>query len=141
MRMLLLHPTDDSAVNFHYSFALESKKNRVLGTPMQTADIDTMRMRPACERLICGCILVVRSLREAPGEAGAAAGHAVAAARDTDCNSATAGALWGLTGAAIRSTWAGPVGHSLAGFAWQGPEDPVARTVAFACDNDNRRAA
>jgi ADP-ribosylglycohydrolase len=80
--------------------------------------------------------LVVWALCSAAGDFGAAIGEAVAAGWDTDCNGATVGGLFGLTGAAIPEAWtrpwAGRVGLSLAGHAELELEELVDRTVAVA---------
>ena len=66
----------------------------------------------------------------------AAIGEAVAAGWDTDCNGATVGGLWGLTGGEIPSHWTDPwrdrVGVTLAGEGEMALADLVARTVAVA---------
>jgi ADP-ribosylglycohydrolase len=89
--------------------------------------------------------LVVWALCAADGDFSAAIGNAVAAGWDTNCNGATVGGLFGLTGAAIPDAWtkpwAGRVGVSLAGFSELRLEDLVARTIAVACDIEGRRAA
>ena len=80
--------------------------------------------------------LVVWALCSADGEFGAAIGNAVAAGLDTDCNGATAGGLFGLTGAAIPDSWTRPwqgrIGVGLAGFTELTLDEVVARTVAVA---------
>ncbi len=61
-------------------------------------------------------------------------GEAVAAGWDTDCNGATVGALWGLTGQPIPEAWSTPwggrVGCTLAGIGELQLDDLVSRTVA-----------
>ena len=80
--------------------------------------------------------LVVWALRSAGGDFGAAIGDAVAAGWDTDCNGATVGGLFGLTGRTVPEEWTRPwsgrIGVSLAGFAELSLDDLVARTVAVA---------
>ena len=80
--------------------------------------------------------LVVWALCSADGDFGAAIGDAVAAGWDTDCNGATVGGLFGLTGAPIPDTWtqpwAGRIGVSLAGCNELHIDDVVDRTVAVA---------
>ncbi len=80
--------------------------------------------------------LVVWALFAAQGDFAAAVGNAVAGGWDTDCNGATVGGLFGLTGAPIPRTWtapwAGRVGLSLAGHAEVSLDDLVARTVVVA---------
>ena len=80
--------------------------------------------------------LVVWALSSANGDFGAAIGNAVAGGWDTDCNGATVGGLFGLSGAPIPSTWtsawAGRIGVSLAGFSELTLDDVVARTVKVA---------
>jgi ADP-ribosylglycohydrolase len=86
--------------------------------------------------------LVVWSLYSHLDDFGAAIGEVVAAGLDTDCNGATVGALWGLTGkpipAAWTKKWAGRVGVTLAGFDELPLETLVARTVAVAEKLANR---
>ncbi len=80
--------------------------------------------------------LVVWALASANGDFGAAIGNAVAAGWDTDCNGATVGGLFGLSGAEIPDTWtrpwAGRVGFSLAGCAELALDELVERTTAVA---------
>ena len=80
--------------------------------------------------------LVVWALCSAEGDFGAAIGDAVAAGWDTDCNGATVGGLFGLTGAAIHDEWTQPwdgrIGLSLAGYTELQVTEVVARTVAVA---------
>jgi ADP-ribosylglycohydrolase len=80
--------------------------------------------------------LVVWALCAADGDFGTAIGDAVAAGWDTDCNGATVGGLFGLTGRPIPEAWTRPwsgrIGVSLAGFAELELDDVVARTVAVA---------
>jgi ADP-ribosylglycohydrolase len=78
--------------------------------------------------------LAVWALCSADGDFGAAIGEAVAAGWDTDCNGATVGGLFGLTGAPIPEAWtrpwAGRVGLGLAGHAELDLDELVERTVA-----------
>ena len=80
--------------------------------------------------------LVVWALCSTQGDFGAAIGEAVAAGWDTDCNGATVGGLFGLTGAAIPEAWtrpwAGRVGLGLAGHAELELDQLVDRTVEVA---------
>jgi ADP-ribosylglycohydrolase len=80
--------------------------------------------------------LVVWALCAAEGDFGTAIGDAVAAGWDTDCNGATVGGLFGLTGRAIPSEWIEPwngrIGFSLAGYSELSLEDVVGRTVEVA---------
>lgn len=80
--------------------------------------------------------LVVWALCAADGDFGAAVGDAVAAGWDTDCNGATVGGLFGLTGRPIPEAWTRPwsgrVGVSLAGYAELQLGDLVDRTAAVA---------
>jgi ADP-ribosylglycohydrolase len=80
--------------------------------------------------------LVVWALCSADGDFGAAIGEAVAAGWDTDCNGASVGGLFGLTGAAIPTAWtrpwAGRVGLGLAGHAELELGALVERTVEVA---------
>ena len=80
--------------------------------------------------------VVVWALCSADGDFGAAIGNAVMAGWDTDCNGATVGGLFGLTGVAVppawTDPWAGRIGVSLAGYAELQLDDVVARTVAIA---------
>jgi len=63
-----------------------------------------------------------------------AVGDTVAAGWDTDCNGATVGGLWGLTGRPIpehfTTRWAGRVHTSLAGTGELEIDDLIRRTVA-----------
>jgi len=80
--------------------------------------------------------LVIWALCSANGDFGAAIGDAVAAGWDTDCNGATVGGLFGLSGAPIPEAWTAPwngrIGLSLAGFTELQLDDVVARTIAVA---------
>lgn len=80
--------------------------------------------------------LVIWSLYSHLDDFGAAIGDVVAAGLDTDCNGATVGALWGLTGGTIPAAWTKPwdgrVGVTLAGLNEIPLETLVARTVAVA---------
>ena len=80
--------------------------------------------------------LVVWALNTADGVFGAAIGNAVAAGWDTDCNGATVGGLFGLTGAPIPESWtqpwAGRVRIDLAGFDELPLQDLVDRTATVA---------
>lgn len=77
--------------------------------------------------------LVVWALCSANGDFGAAIGDAVAAGWDTDCNAATVGGLFGLTGAAIPESWtrpwAGRIGVSLAGISELQIDNVTERTI------------
>ena len=87
--------------------------------------------------------LVVWALFSADGDFGAAIGEAVAAGWDTDCNGATVGGLFGLTGAAIPDAWTAPwdgrVGVSLAGLRELPLDELVMRTVAVANQLEGER--
>ena len=89
--------------------------------------------------------LVVWALCSADGDFGTAIGNAVAGGWDTDCNGATVGGLFGLTGAPIpsawTSAWAGRIGVSLAGLSELHIDDVVARTIAVASRLENWEAA
>ena len=80
--------------------------------------------------------IVVWSLLTYEDDYSAAVGEAVAAGWDTDCNGATVGGLWGLTGRTIpehwTSPWQGRVAVTVAGMGELDLEDLVARTVAVA---------
>jgi ADP-ribosylglycohydrolase len=80
--------------------------------------------------------LVVWSLLSGAGDFSAAIGDAVAAGWDTDCNGATVGALWGLSGDSIprhwTEPWQGRVATSLAGIGELALADLVDRTVSVA---------
>jgi len=86
--------------------------------------------------------LVVWALLSSDGDFGAAIGDAVAAGWDTDCNGATVGGLFGLTGSPIPDAWtrpwAGRIGLSLAGYAELQIDEVVERTVAVAESIDSR---
>ncbi|MFT5140234.1 MAG: ADP-ribosylglycohydrolase [Lysobacterales bacterium] len=80
--------------------------------------------------------LVVWALCSANNNFSKAIGNAVTAGWDTDCNGATVGGLFGLTGARIPDAWtrpwAGRIGLSLAGFSEVILDEVVARTIAVA---------
>ncbi|MEQ8860957.1 MAG: ADP-ribosylglycohydrolase family protein [Pseudomonadales bacterium] len=80
--------------------------------------------------------LVVWALLSYPDDFDAAIGEVVAAGWDTDCNGATVGGLWGITGRDIPARWTDPwqgrVAVSLAGQDEHALEDLVDRTVAVA---------
>jgi ADP-ribosylglycohydrolase len=80
--------------------------------------------------------LVIWALNTADGDFGAAIGNAVAAGWDTDCNGATVGGLFGLTGEPIPESWtqpwAGRVGVDLAGFDELPLQNLVDRTATVA---------
>ena len=77
--------------------------------------------------------VVVWALSSAHEDFSAAIGNAVTAGWDTDCNGATVGGLFGLTGLPIpahwTTPWAGRVGVSLAGLHELSLDDLVARTM------------
>jgi ADP-ribosylglycohydrolase len=80
--------------------------------------------------------LVVWALLAHEADFGAAIGEAVAAGWDTDCNGATVGGLWGVTGNPIPAPWTDPwngrVGVTLAGHDELALSALVDRTVAVA---------
>ena len=80
--------------------------------------------------------LVVWGLLRGADDFSVAIGDTVAAGWDTDCNGATVGALWGLTGRAIpdhwTAPWSGRVETTLAGVGELSVDDLVDRTVAVA---------
>jgi ADP-ribosylglycohydrolase len=80
--------------------------------------------------------LVVWALLAHGSDFSAAIGETVAAGWDTDCNGATVGGLWGLTGDPIPAAWTEPwngrVGVTLAGHDEIALEALVDRTVAVA---------
>ena len=80
--------------------------------------------------------LVVWALLSYEATYSAAIGEVVAAGWDTDCNGATVGGLWGLTGRPIPDQWTAPwqgrVAVTLAGVGELRLDDLVARTVAVA---------
>lgn len=77
--------------------------------------------------------LVIWGLLAAEDDFGRAIGDTVAAGWDTDCNGATVGGLWGLTGRPVPAAWTEPwngrVGVSLAGVAELALDDLVERTA------------
>lgn len=79
--------------------------------------------------------LVVWGLLRGSDDFSVAIGDTVAAGWDTDCNGATVGALWGLTGRPIPNHWAQPwngrVLTSLGGVGELSLDDLVTRTVAL----------
>jgi ADP-ribosylglycohydrolase len=80
--------------------------------------------------------LVVWALCSFEDDFSAAIGNAVSAGWDTDCNGATVGGLFGLTGKPIPESWTRPwqgrVGISLAGYSELPLDHLVDRTVAVA---------
>lgn len=80
--------------------------------------------------------LCVWALCSAHDDFAVAVGEAVTAGWDTDCNAATVGGLFGLTGTPIPDVWTRPwhgrIGVSLAGIAELELDDVVARTTAVA---------
>jgi ADP-ribosylglycohydrolase len=80
--------------------------------------------------------LVVWALLSRQHDYSAAIGDVVAAGWDTDCNGATVGGLWGLTGRSIPEHWTAPwqewVAVTLAGVGELDLDDLVTRTVAVA---------
>ena len=80
--------------------------------------------------------VVVWALCSSNGDFSAAVGNAVAAGWDTDCNGATVGGLFGLTGRPVPESWTGPwqgrVGVSIAGYSELLLDDLVDRTLAVA---------
>ncbi|MEM9564668.1 MAG: ADP-ribosylglycohydrolase family protein [Actinomycetota bacterium] len=80
--------------------------------------------------------IVVWGLVTGADDFDVAVGETVAAGWDTDCNGATVGALWGLTGRPIPDHWTEPwngrVGVTLAGTGELAVDDLVERTAAVA---------
>lgn len=80
--------------------------------------------------------VVVWGLLRHEDDFSAAIGETVAVGWDTDCNGATVGALWGITGRPVPEhwtrPWAGTVEVSLAGVGHLQLDDLVDRTVAVA---------
>ncbi len=80
--------------------------------------------------------LVAWALLSHPDDYSAAVGDVVAAGWDTDCNGATVGGLWGLSGRRIPEHWTAPwrgcVGVTLAGIGELQVDDLVARTLHVA---------
>ena len=80
--------------------------------------------------------LVVWGLLSHPDDFSAAIGDTVAAGWDTDCNGATVGALWGLTGRLIPPRWTEPwrgrIEVSLAGVGELALEELADRTMTVA---------
>jgi ADP-ribosylglycohydrolase len=80
--------------------------------------------------------LVVWGLLAGEHDYSASIGDTVAAGWDTDCNAATVGGLWGLTGREIPPHWTEPwngrVAVTLAGIGELALADLVSRTVAVA---------
>ena len=80
--------------------------------------------------------IVVWALLTHEDDYSAAVGEAVAAGWDTDCNGATVGGLWGLSGRPIPEHWTlpwqGRVAVTLAGMSELDLDDLVARTVTVA---------
>jgi ADP-ribosylglycohydrolase len=80
--------------------------------------------------------LVVWALLSHEDDFGAAVGEAVAAGWDTDCNAATVGGLWGISGREVPPSWTEPwmprVAVGLAGHSELTLDDLVDRTAAVA---------
>jgi ADP-ribosylglycohydrolase len=80
--------------------------------------------------------LVVWGLLAGDHDFATAIGDTVAAGWDTDCNGATVGGMWGLTGQPIPESWTAPwngrVAVTLAGVSELGLDDLVSRTVNVA---------
>ncbi len=80
--------------------------------------------------------LVVWGLVAGADDFGVAVGDTVSAGWDTDCNGATVGGLWGLTGRQIPAQWTDPwngrVGVNLAGVGELALDDLVERTALVA---------
>ena len=80
--------------------------------------------------------LVVWALLAGEEDFSQAVGDSVAAGWDTDCNGATVGGLWGLTGRPIPGHWTDPwqgrVAVMLAGVGELALDDLVDRSVAVA---------
>jgi ADP-ribosylglycohydrolase len=80
--------------------------------------------------------LVVWGLLSGQEDFSIAIGETVAAGWDTDCNGATVGGLWGLSGREIPEhwiePWAGRVAVTLAGVGELSLDDLVERTIAVA---------
>lgn len=80
--------------------------------------------------------LVVWAILTYEDDFSAAIGEAVAAGLDTDCNGATVGGLWGLSGRPIPGHWTRPwngrVAVSLAGVGEMNVNDLIERTIKIA---------
>ena len=80
--------------------------------------------------------LVVWGLLRGAEDFSVAVGDTVAAGWDTDCNAATVGGLWGLTGREVPTAWTDPwngrVGVSLAGVGELSLDDLAERTALVA---------
>lgn len=80
--------------------------------------------------------VVVWALCACGGDFAVAVGNAVTAGWDTDCNGATVGGLFGLTGKPVPDSWTRPwngrVGVNLAGYSEIALDDLVDRTIAVA---------
>lgn len=80
--------------------------------------------------------LVVWALLTHQDDFSAAIGEVVAAGWDTDCNGASVGGLWGLTGRPVPERWTAPwrgrIAVTLAGVGELALDDLVARTLAVA---------
>ncbi|MCP4735727.1 MAG: ADP-ribosylglycohydrolase family protein, partial [Bosea sp.] len=79
--------------------------------------------------------LVVWGLLNGADDFSVAIGDTVAAGLDTDCNGATVGALWGLTGLPVPDAWSAPwqgrIETTLAGVGELALDDLVTRTIAL----------
>jgi ADP-ribosylglycohydrolase len=89
--------------------------------------------------------VVIWALCSSHGDFSVAIGNAVGAGWDTDCNGATVGGLFGLTGAPIpnrwTSAWNGRIAVSLAGYSELSLEELVIRTVSVGRKMNERLAA
>lgn len=89
--------------------------------------------------------VVIWALCSSNGDFSVAIGNAVGAGWDTDCNGATVGGLFGLTGASIpnrwTSAWNGRIAVSLAGYSELSLEELVIRTVSVGRKMNERLAA
>ena len=89
--------------------------------------------------------LVIWALCSSNGDFSTAICNAVSAGWDTDCNGATVGGLFGLTGAPIPNRWTnawnGRIAVSLAGYSELSLEELVIRTVSVGRKMNQRLAA
>ncbi len=119
----------DAAAAVHFGRELAGATDAVDRLHTQFADLSPVHT-------VNNLALVIWALCSAGDDFGAAIGDAVAAGWDTDCNGATVGGLFGLTGTPIPDTWtrpwAGRIATCIAGLGEIRLDDAVERTATIA---------